>query len=115
MFVGWTQHGIPWRSATRLIVLTGVAFCFPVITKRNVYCTHLCAFGAAQQLVRNRVPFQFHLKRRIHTMLSLIPPALLLWVVVVAQFDLSFSLVDIEPFDAFLFRISGWAAIVIFG
>ena len=46
MFVGWAQNGIPWGSAFSLLLMTGVAFTFPVLTKRNVYCSHLCAHGA---------------------------------------------------------------------
>lgn len=111
MLVGWTQNGIPWKSALRLVVLASVAFVFPVVSKKNVYCSHLCAHGAVQQLLRNRLRFQLHPARNVRRFLSLIPVGLLVWVLLVAMLNLSFSLVDIEPFDAYLFQISGWAAL----
>lgn len=111
MFVGWAQNGVPWRSSLRLVVLAGVAFSVPTLTKRNIYCSHLCPHGAAQQLLRRRLKFQWHPAGTIRRGLSLIPYCLLVWVVVVATLGLSFSLVDIEPFDAYLLGIAGWAAI----
>lgn len=113
MLVGWVQNGIPWKTATRLVVLVGIAFTLPVITKRNVFCSHLCPHGALQQLARNRLKFQFHPSKNLKKLLSLIPVGLLAWVIVVAMLSLPYSLVDIEPFDAYLFRIAGWSAISI--
>jgi hypothetical protein len=113
MLVGWVQNGIPWNTAARLVVLVGIAFTLPVATKRNVYCTHLCPHGALQQLARNRLKFQFHPGKNLKRLLSLIPIGLLAWVIVVAMLALPFSLVDVEPFDAYLFRIAGWSAIAI--
>lgn len=113
MFVGWVQNGVPWRSAFRLVVLAGVAFTFPVFTKKNVYCSHLCAHGAVQQLVKGRLKFQLHPSRNLRRFLALIPAALLTWVVIVALVGLSFSLVDLEAFDAYLFRIAGTSAIAV--
>ncbi len=113
MFVGWAQNGVPWRSAFRFAVLAGIAFVFPVMTKRNIYCSHLCAHGAVQQLVRKRVRYQFHPRKNLKRFLSLVPVGLLAWVIIVSMLGLTFSLVDIEAFDAYLFRIAGWSAISI--
>lgn len=113
MFVGWAQNGVPWQSAISLVVLAGVAFLLPITTKKNVYCSHLCAHGAVQQLVRNRLSFQIHPSRNVKRFLKLIPLGLLIWVIVVSVLGLSCSLVDIEPFDAYLFQIAGWSAISI--
>ena len=38
---------------------------------------------------------------------------LLAWCVLVGMTTLGFSLVDIEPFDAYVFRIAGWATITV--
>lgn len=113
MFVGWAQNGVPWQSAISLVVLAGVAFLLPITTKKNVYCSHLCAHGAVQQLVRNRLSFQIHPSRNVKRFLKLIPLGLLIWVIIVSVLGLSYSLVDIEPFDAYLFQIAGWSAISI--
>ena len=45
--------------------------------------------------------------------MSLLPPLLLLWCVLVAVWHWPFSLVDIEPFDAWLWRAAGWPTIAV--
>jgi Na+-translocating ferredoxin:NAD+ oxidoreductase RnfG subunit len=113
MLVGWAQNGVPFQAAAGLALLTAAALATPIATKTNVYCSHLCPHGAAQQLLRNRLPWRLRLSRRASRGLSLVPGLLLVWVVVVALAALPFSLVDIEPFDAYVFRVAGWAALTI--
>ena len=113
MFVGWATHGIPLSRGLGLIVLTVAAICVPIATRRNLYCSHLCPHGAAQQLLKNRLPFRWSPPARIRSLLRLVPGLLLLWCVIVGMSDLTFSLVDIEPFDAWVFRVAGWATITI--
>lgn len=112
MLVGWARCGIPWRAAFGLVFLSTAAFAVPITSKRNLYCTHLCPHGAAQQLLRNRVLRKpWRLPAGLKTLLSLVPVMLLAWCIVVAMTSVGYSLVDIEPFDAYLFRIAGWATI----
>jgi len=113
MIVGWAKSGVPWSSAGGLVLLTCAAFLAPITTKRNVYCTHLCPHGAVQHLLKDRLRWRLRLPRWGQTTLKLIPVALLLWCLIVPMAALPFSLVDIEPFDAWVFRIAGWATITI--
>jgi hypothetical protein len=113
MIVGWAQHGIPWRSATGLALLLLAALAIPVTTRRNLYCSHLCPHGAAQQLLKRRLPWQLNLPRPVRLALQTLPPLLLTWSIIVGMTSIGFSLVDIEPFDAYVFRIAGWATIMI--
>lgn len=113
MLVGWAQHGVAWKSAPGLVMLTIAALALPIGTRRNLYCTHLCPHGAAQQLLKGRGGFKLRLPAWLQTLLKLVPALLLGWCLIVGMTSLGFSLVDIEAFDAYLFRIAGWAAIVI--
>ncbi len=113
MLVGWARHGVPWRTAPGLAFLTAAAFVLPLTTRRNLYCSHLCPHGAAQQLLKNRLPWRVRLPRRAGKTLALLPAALLALCVIVAMTALPISLIDIEPFDAWLFRIAGWATVTI--
>ncbi len=113
MLVGWAQDGVPWKNAGGLVLLTVAAFLVPITTRRNPYCSHLCPHGAAQQLLKNRLPWQLHLPAWLGKVFKLIPGLLLAGCVVVALRFLPFSLVDIEPFDAWVFRAAGWATITI--
>ncbi|MCB1229233.1 MAG: 4Fe-4S binding protein [Verrucomicrobiae bacterium] len=111
LLVGWTQNGVPWKAAPGLVLLTAAALIAPIFTGRQVYCTHLCPYGAAQDWLSRRLPWQAPVKGKLDAVLSAVPILLLLVVVVVAMGHFHFSLVGIEPFDAFVFRIAGWAAI----
>lgn len=113
MLVGWAQSGVPWRNAGGLVLLTIAALLLPITTRRNVYCTHLCPHGATQELLRNRLPWRIHLSRRWVSLLKMLPGLLLAWCILVAMASLSFSLVDIEPFNAWVFRVAGWATITV--
>ena len=113
MLVGWAQSGIAWRTAPGLVLLTAAAFIVPLTTRRNVYCTHLCPHGAVQQLIKNRVPWRMRIPRWLSRAMLLIPAMLLVWCILVAMTSLPFSLVDIEPFDAWVFRVAGWATMTI--
>lgn len=112
LLVGWAQHGVAWRVAPALVLLTFAALATPIFTGRQVYCTHVCPFGAVQDWTR-RVPRRGKIPKRILQALRYLPGLLLLWVVLVAMFHLPYSLVGIEPFDAFVIRIAGWATITV--
>ncbi len=111
MWVGWAQSGVPLKNAMGLVFLTGVALILPMTTGKNVYCAHICPHGAVQQLVRNRLPIRLKIPRRAEAVLRWLPASLLVWVILVAILHLPFSLVDIEPFDAWLWPITGIAAL----
>lgn len=111
MLVGWAQHGIAWRSASGLVLLTAAALLLPMTTRRNLYCSHLCPHGAAQDLLKRRLSRQLRIPKRLARALLVLPALLLAWCVIVGMLALSVSLVDIEPFDAWVFRVAGWATI----
>ncbi|MFN3191993.1 MAG: FMN-binding protein [Aureliella sp.] len=110
---GWSRNEIPWASAFPLVVLCLAAILLPVVSKQNVYCSHLCPHGSVQQLVRSRLPWQWKIPKWLSTSLKCLPPILLAWCVVVGVSGLAFSLVDIEPFDAWIFRLAGWPTVAV--
>lgn len=113
MLVGWARSGVPWANAVGLVALTVAAFLVPIITKRNLYCHHVCPHGAAQHFVRGRLLKPLQLPRRWDAVLRTIPVLLLLVVVGVGMTQAPFSLVNIEPFDAYVWHIAGGATIAI--
>lgn len=113
MISGWARHGIPWTTAPSLVVLSAAALLLPITSRHNVYCHHLCPHGAAQQLLRKISPKQIHVPDRITRLLKRLPGALLLVCVVIVMTSITFSLVDVEPFDAWVFQVAGWATITI--
>ena len=117
LLVGWAQNGVAWRLAPGLVLLVAVAILTPLLTRRQVYCHHLCPHGAAQQLIKNVVPRRWKLTRGgplwLPRLLALLPWALLAWVVTVAMQHRDFNLAAIEPFDAYVWRVAGGATLAV--
>jgi polyferredoxin len=112
MFVGWGQSGVPWQNAFGLVALAAAAIALPIAKGQNVYCSHLCPHGAAQQLL----PRRWRIKRIppwLGRALRLLRPALLAWVLLVTLCNWPFNLVNIEPFDAYSWRAAAWPTIAI--
>jgi len=111
--VGWAQAGVP-RGAVVLTVLAVAALALPAVTGRNVYCSHLCAHGAAQQMLVRLVKPRRRLPGWLRPALALLPWALLAVAILSALLHLPVNLVDLEPFDAYLPAVAGVAALVLF-
>jgi Na+-translocating ferredoxin:NAD+ oxidoreductase RnfG subunit len=111
--LGWSQAGIP-ASAAVLSVLTLIAIATPATARRNVYCSHLCAHGAAQQLILRAAKPKGHVPQTLRPWLTALPWALLALAILSAMIPLPIAVVDLEPFDAYLPLIAGIPALVIF-
>lgn len=113
LLVGWSQNGVAYEFAPGLVVLTAAAFLVPLGTKTQLYCHQLCPHGAAQELLRNRLPWRVRISKRWDQVLGIVPGALLGLVLAVALWRLPVDLAGIEPFDAYAIRAAGWATISI--
>ncbi|MCY2973266.1 MAG: FMN-binding protein [Planctomycetota bacterium] len=113
MFQGWAQSGIPWQNAFGLVVLAIAAFVIPIAARTNIYCSHLCPHGALQQLLPRRWKMKQPIPKQLAKCLVWIRPLLLAWVVLVTFLQLPFSIVDIEPFDAYAWRAAAWPTIAV--
>lgn len=111
LLAGWAAHGTPWRNAQGLVLLAAVALLGPVFTSRQLYCHHICPHGALQQLLVRRLPWQWSPSKKADALLSKIPFMLLALVFLSAALGLGVNLNALEPFDAYLFRVAGWASI----
>ena len=110
--VGWAQAGVP-AGAWSLILLTAAAVIMPIATRRNLYCSHLCPHGALQQLALRFARPQRSIPRPWRTALSLLPAGLLVFCLLVSLLHWPFNLANIEPFDAYVFRIAGWGTLIV--
>lgn len=113
LLTGWAAHGTPWRNATGLVLLAAVALLGPVFTSKQLYCHHICPHGALQQLLVRRLPWHWSPSKKIDALLSKVPFVLLTLVLFSAALALPVNLNALEPFDAYLFRVAGWASIAI--
>jgi hypothetical protein len=113
LIVGWTQHGVPWRTAPGLVFLLGAALLVPWTTGKPVYCQHLCPHGAAQELLHGLAPkrWRLNLPRGLDAGLRWFPPLLLGLIITVATLVLPLDLAHLEPFDAYVWQAAGAATI----
>lgn len=109
---GWAQAGVA-RGAVVLMALTLAALVLPITTRRNVYCSHLCAHGAAQQLLVRFVKPKRTVPGWLKPALVVLPWGLLTVSILAAVLHWPLNLVDLEPFDAYLPAVAGVAAIVL--
>lgn len=113
LLVGWAQHGVPWQNVPGLAILTGAALLVPPLTKRQLYCHHICPHGAVQQIVKNRLPWRLRLPRLLQHLLATVPGILLGVCLFVAMTPAVFNLANLEPFDAYVFWVAGWGSIAV--
>ena len=110
---GWAQAGVP-RGAIVLAALALAAVILPATTRKNVYCSHLCAHGAAQQLLVRFAKPKRSVPAWLRPWLIVLPWCLLVLAILTATLHLPLNLVDLEPFDAYLPTVAGTAALAIF-
>jgi Na+-translocating ferredoxin:NAD+ oxidoreductase RnfG subunit len=103
------------RGAAVLTVLAVAAILLPATTRRNVYCSHLCAHGAAQQLLVRFAKPKGTVPLRLRPWLAGLPWAVVAAAILATVMRLPLALVDLEPFDAYLPLVAGIPALVMFG
>jgi Na+-translocating ferredoxin:NAD+ oxidoreductase RnfG subunit len=113
LMTGWAGAGTPWRNAPGLVLLAAVALLGPVVTRKQLYCHHICPHGALQQLLAKRLPWQWSPSRKVDRLLSGVPFALLGFVLFVAMLAWRVDLNALEPFDAYLFKVAGGGVIAL--
>ncbi len=118
LLVGWAENGMAWRFAPGLLLLVAAALLVPLVAGKQIYCHQLCPHGAAQQLLKNRLPQRWRLgalNDASQVILRALPFLLLLFVLVVAVRRCRSIWCQIEPFDAYLWSIAGWGTLTVAG
>jgi NosR/NirI family transcriptional regulator, nitrous oxide reductase regulator len=108
---GWAAKGFAWRLAPGLAAVIIISFILPVTTKRNLYCSHICPHGAAQQLLRRGVRWTNGVRwlRRM----KWLPGMTLATAVVVTMPDHNWNLAAWEPFNAYIWYVAGAGSIAL--
>jgi NosR/NirI family transcriptional regulator, nitrous oxide reductase regulator len=117
LFAGWSASAVPWRAAPGLALLAAAALIVPWFTRRQIYCSHICPHGAAQEWAgrvgRRWMKRPIALPRGVDRGLRWLPPMLIGLVLFVAMEKVPLNLAGIEPFDAYLVRAAGAATIAV--
>lgn len=111
LLAGWAASHVAWRLAPGLTLLAAAALVIPWTTRRQIYCSHLCPHGAAQEWLGKLFKSKLRLRHDVASALRWIPPLLIAWVIFATMLRLPADLTGIEPFDAWLLRTAGWPTI----
>jgi thiamine biosynthesis lipoprotein ApbE len=109
LLAGWARNGVPWRQATPLAALAGVALLVPWGARRQIYCHQICPHGAAQEILGRLSRRTLQLPERLHRLARLLPGALLVLAFCGTLALSGFSPGQFEPFD---FWLLGWASVL---
>jgi len=113
LFVGWASHPVPWPKCIGLVAVAIAAFAVPLFSKKQVYCNHLCPHGAAQMMILRFSKWNWKIPKKIRLVLSAVPAVLLAVCILIAFSIIDGNLAALEPFDAYVPTISGWASLSI--
>lgn len=106
---------ITGSASTFTIILFTLAVTVPVFTGRNFYCSHICPFGALQELA-GKVPFKKQtVTAKVLKIMTLVKKLILLAVFVMLSLKITGDYTMIEPFSAFQFNAAGVSALIIAG
>lgn len=104
LLAGWATSSVPWRTAPGLVLLAAAALVVPWSTRRQLYCSHVCPHGAAQEWMGRLTRKRLHVPRGVERGLRWLPPLLVALVLFVTMLNVPFDLAGIEPFDAYVLK-----------
>ncbi len=112
---GWTASGVAWRVAPGLALVAAASLLVPWSSKKALYCQYFCPHGAAQEWLHRIAPkfLRMNLHPEVAAGLRWTPGLILLLALGVLLLGLPMDLANLEPFDAYLLRASGWVPIAI--
>lgn len=109
----WLTNGIPLATQWAMLLVLIFAVALPMLTGKAFYCSYLCPFGAAQELVGKLNKRKISLRKKLVSWLMFLRKAILIFIVMLLILGLEFDLTMIEPFSAFNTSAAAVATIVI--
>ena len=110
---GWSATGFAWRLAPGLTAVVFVSLLLPAATKRNLYCSHICPHGAAQQLLRKVTKRRWKVASRWSSVLRWIPGLTLFLAIAVTAAGSRWNVAAWEPFNAYIWYVAGLGSITV--
>lgn len=110
----WMVDGIHWKERWLMGLLFLLAITLPFFTQKAFYCTYVCPYGSAQELVSkiNR-KHKIKITPRAYTLLRMIREILFGGLLLLLFSGIAFDLTGIEPFAAFVYQRASWWVITL--
>ena len=115
LFIGWITGAVPWRTAPGVVLLAAAALVIPWLSRRPMYCAHICPHGVAQEWIGRVRPRSWRLKlpRWLDWGLKRLPATLLIVIVLATALATPLDLARLEAFDAWLLGAAVLASTII--
>lgn len=114
LFYRWLIFGTSGMFRIGLVVMALVSVLLPVATSKRFYCSYLCPFGAAQELV-GKLGLNRPISKRVLYWARWVKRGLLAAIVVLLLTLPYFDLKDVEPFSVFMLRSASVWTVVLAG
>lgn len=111
--VNWVTNGIQWGTQLLLILILIVSIALPLFTRKAFYCSYLCPYGAAQDVMGKLSKRRLKLPLKVKKVLSKTRETIFALLIVLLLVGVSFDLTHIEPFSAFLITTASVPVIVL--
>ncbi len=112
---GWIVNGFVFQTQWLLLIILVLAVVLPLVTKRHFYCTWLCPFGAAQELMGKIPVRKIKLSSKFVSILGQMRKYILLVIIFLLVINFIDDLTFIEPFAAFKFKVASMITLILAG
>ncbi|MDR2834673.1 MAG: nitroreductase family protein [Bacteroidales bacterium] len=108
----WLINGMSINAQIFLFVTLFISILLPIITNKSFYCSYLCPFGAAQELIGQVTKKKFDLKGNFVQYLKYIKYIFLFIIFLFIILSVDFALENFEPFSAFKFQYASLGVLI---
>lgn len=112
-FENWLFYGIDLPAKLFVFVILLLSIILPLFTNKAFYCSHLCPFGASQELMGKLCKKKIKLAPKTKEFLSTLREKIFATIMLLLFIGVSFDLTNIEPFSAFLFNSAALPVIIL--
>lgn len=110
LLYGWLLNGVPFAGRLFMVVLVALAFLIPLFFGKAFYCSYVCPYGAAQELVGKLRKKKLIPRGGVKRLLKYTRIFYFTVVMVLLLCGLTLDLTMFELFSVFLFTVAGgWA------
>ena len=111
--IGYMSNGMNVVALITPVILLITAFVYPLFGRKSHYCTHVCPYGALQELAGRCVGYKVRMSPKTLKRLDLLRVVLWAVLMVCLWTGLWFDWIDYEPFSAFILKTASWVVIAL--
>ena len=111
--MNYMSNGINVLEYIVPVIMLITAFIYPIFGKKQYYCTHICPYGALQELTGKCVNYKIKIGSQTIKKLDIMRRIILVVLMLCMWTGLWFGWIDYEPFSAFIWKSASVIVLVI--